>query len=67
MRPEKEQECKWKSGLYGIIIIIDYYLLCLLCYSCKELSHSFQMQAAVIPLLIRKQRFRVHFDPLALD
>lgn len=27
MRPEKEQECTWKSRLYGIIIIVDYYFV----------------------------------------
>ena len=44
MRPEKGQECEWNGRSHGF-----FFLVCLLCYSCKELSHSFQMQAAVSP------------------
>ena len=35
----------------GMVDLMDFFffLVCLLCYSCKELSHSFQMQAAVSP------------------
>lgn len=47
MRPEKGQECKWNSRSCGFFLL--FLLVCLLCYSCKELSHSFQMQAAVSP------------------
>ena len=46
MRPEKGQECKWNSRSCGFFF---FFLVCLLCYSCKELSHRSQMQAAVSP------------------
>ena len=65
MRPEKGQQCKWNSGLYGIIIIIIFIIIeFVYCVTVVKDFHSIQMQAAVSASLVRKQRFRVHFDQL---
>lgn len=57
MRQKIGKECKWSSSPCRVFS-------CLLLYSCKALSHSSQMEAAVSSSPLEKKRFIVHFYPL---
>lgn len=57
MRQKIGKECKWRSRLCRVFS-------CLLLYSCKALSHSSQMEAAVSSSPLEKKKFIVHFYPL---